>query len=284
MRMTNDYISIGCDPELFAKRMGKFVSVHEILPGTKTAPCKVPKGAVQVDGVAAEFNIEPSRTMDDFVSNIHTVLHYMREIINGNAQGVELVAEPTATFGQTYFDSLPYTVKQLGCEPDYSAYTGKANPKPETDKPFRTGSGHVHIQMLENHQFINDVTAEKHFNDCCHLVRDLDVSLYMASKFWDKDSKRMSLYGKPGAFRPKPYGLEYRVLSNAWLGSVSTMRYVYAAAKETTKRWIEKEEKALSSLLSPVVENDNGMDFNRFEAFLARNKMPVPSDFSIQAA
>ena len=276
--MNKGDIAIGCDPELFAKRGSRFVSVHEILPGTKTNPCTVPKGAVQVDGVAAEFNILPAKNSADFVNNIKTVRGVMEKILNSKTQGLVLVAEPTATFSQKYFDSLPFSVKALGCEPDYSAYTRKANPKPETTKPFRTGSGHVHIQTIPDHEFVNDLHSDKHFGDCVDLVKELDVTLYEASKFWDTDTQRMELYGKPGSFRPKPYGLEYRVLSNAWLRSEQTMRYVFEAAKETTAVFLNREF-SLSSVFAGWVENKVDYTVSEFSDFLSRLGLPAPLDY-----
>src|SRR3546814_7881426 len=35
------------------------------------------------------------------------------------------------------------------------------------------------------------------------------------------------MYGAAGAFRTKPYGVEYRVLSNAWLKDSNLMSWVY---------------------------------------------------------
>src|SRR3546814_9474953 len=35
------------------------------------------------------------------------------------------------------------------------------------------------------------------------------------------------MYGAAGAFRTKPYGVEYRVLSNAWLKDSKLMSWVY---------------------------------------------------------
>ncbi len=66
-----------------------------------------------------------------------------------------------------------------------------------------------------------------HFTSCCQLVKQLDYFLGIPSLLLDKDEERRHLYGKAGAFRPKPYGVEYRVLSNFWLKSPELMRWVY---------------------------------------------------------
>ncbi|OYV41139.1 MAG: hypothetical protein B7Z80_02685 [Rhodospirillales bacterium 20-64-7] len=55
----------------------------------------------------------------------------------------------------------------------------------------------------------------------------MDYFLGIHSLLWDKDGTRRKLYGKAGAFRPKPYGMEYRVLSNRWLDSPDLTRWVY---------------------------------------------------------
>ena len=62
----------------------------------------------------------------------------------------------------------------------------------------------------------------------------LDVYLGLDSLTYDKDVERRELYGKAGAFRPKEYGVEYRVLSNAWLISPLLMGRVYDITVLTT--------------------------------------------------
>src|SRR3546814_1862742 len=53
--------------------------------------------------------------------------------------------------------------------------------------------------------------------NCSDLVKQLDWYLGLWSLGKDKDKVRRSLYGKAGACRIKPYGVEYRVLSNFWI-------------------------------------------------------------------
>lgn len=63
---------VGADPELFVSDNGKLVSCHGLLPGTKAEPHRVERGAVQVDGMAAEFNIDPAGDEETFITNLNT--------------------------------------------------------------------------------------------------------------------------------------------------------------------------------------------------------------------
>lgn len=229
-------ILIGADPELFVfTRDGKPVSAHDLIPGTKYDPFEVSKGAVQVDGVAAEFNIEPANTEDEFFFNIASVEAQLLEMIQKKNSDFILRATPTVNFTRKQWKDIPEEAKLLGCEPDYDAYSCKPNEKPKTDKFMRTGSGHVHISWGQTKK---DVLKpwDQH---CASLVWHLDKHLYPESLKWDPDKTRQELYGKPGCFRPKKYGLEYRTLSNAWLANEKTIRYVFKTTKNITEHWLD---------------------------------------------
>ena len=200
---------IGADPEFFVKKFGKLVSAYGLIPGSKENPHKVPKGAVQVDGMALEFNIDPAETYSQFEDNMSTV---MSSII-GMVPGYEIFVEPVADFGLEYIEAQPKEAKELGCSPDFNAYTKQANPRPSADTPFRTASGHVHIGWTSG----VDINDEGHLEACRALTKSLDVWLGLPSLVWDQDDRRRTLYGAAGAFRPKSYGMEYRVLSNKWI-------------------------------------------------------------------
>lgn len=219
-------ILIGADPELFLQHQGtgKFISAHGIIPGTKYEPHKVALGAVQLDGTAAEFNIDPAATRQQFATNIKAVMDQLKDM----APGYNLVAEPTATFDKAYFDvGIPPEAKRLGCDPDYNAWTYLENPHPEPGgEPLRTGAGHIHIGWTKG----QDVFDASHYMECCAVARQMDYYLGIWSLLWDPDPTRRKLYGKAGAFRPKPYGCEYRVMSNAWLKSTILINWVYEAA------------------------------------------------------
>lgn len=212
-------ITIGCDPELFVTQNGKFRSAHGLIPGTKEKPYVIKDGAVQVDGMALEFNIDPVNTEDDFVAKVNSVMGQMKEMV----PGYDFAIVPSCRFNGNHFRVQPEEARELGCTPDYNAYTLNANPRPDNNTTMRTASGHIHIGFCKD----ADVESDEHMMRCATLVKQLDVYLGLPSLVFDPDSKRRAMYGAAGAFRPKPYGVEYRVLSNAWLLSEPRMRFVY---------------------------------------------------------
>lgn len=227
-------ILLGADPEMFVKMGGKHVSGHNLIPGDKAHPHKVDKGAVQVDGTALEFNIDPASSEQEFVTNLDTVMSTLRSMVPEH----ELVADPVAYFTEDYMSTLPPEALDLGCEPDFSAWTGDVNVKPDVNATFRTGAGHIHVGVVEG----EDPTNKDFYDVCCRAVREMDVWLGLPSLFFDEDVKRREMYGKAGAFRPKAYGFEYRTLSNAWLRDKNLMSWVYKASQSCMGRFMSGGE------------------------------------------
>ncbi len=216
--------SIGCDPEIFVKQQGKYVSAHGMVRGSKYEPYEVEDGSVQVDGTALEIGIIPASTSTEFLSRIASVTKQLEAMLPDDCR---LTYTPTATYEKEYFDSLPKEAVELGCDPDYNAWMLTMNNRPHTDKPIRTGAGHIHIGWTAD----KDPMSEEHFLESSRIVRELDYYLGVVSLDWDTDNERRELYGQAGAFRPKSYGAEYRVLSNAWLVSQALTARVYGLVK-----------------------------------------------------
>ena len=220
--------TLGCDPELFLKRDGLPISGHDIIPGTKDKPSPVEGGAIQADGTAAEFNTDPiplEGTSQNFIKGVGTVVKQLSKV--ATAAGAQLSFTPVQEYPEEYIKSLPKIAVELGCDPDYSAYTGEVNPRPNGEVNFRTGSGHLHFGWVKDVPPLHP----EHFQICCDFVKILDrfIGLYMT--IIDSDDRRRSLYGKAGAFRPKSYGVEYRTPSNAWVKDNSTRAAIFELSK-----------------------------------------------------
>lgn len=222
-------ILIGADPEVFVfdYKNQKFLSGEGMIPGTKHEPFKVPFGAIQVDGVALEFNIDPAKTVKEFVGNVVKVYDNLKDRVYKAGPSFVLRTQPVADFDPNYFEEhVSFEAKLLGCDPDYNAYTRQANEPPQGERPFRTASGHIHVGWTTHAE-----TNGFHQAMCEQITKHLDLYLALPSRFWDVDTRRRELYGQLGAFRPKHYGLEYRVLSNVWVRDILLMEFVYNSAR-----------------------------------------------------
>lgn len=210
-------ITLGTDPEFFLvdtrrSSTNKFVSAHDLIPGTKTEPYKMKSGMLQVDGLSVEFNTKPASSGKEFAENVMEALTEIRSMID---RRYAFSFTPAIRFDKEYFHALPEKVRELGCSPDFSAHSGSVLPTPKRKKEdtLCTGSGHLHVGWTDK----ADITDVAHFNDALVVARAMFNVIGNVRFIWDNDKDRASLYGVEGAFRPKPYGVESRFLSNAWL-------------------------------------------------------------------
>jgi len=263
-------ILVGADPELFAFNGDKPVSAYGMIPGTKHDPFKIKDGAIQVDGMALEFNIDPAKNEQEFIRNLNSVMNTLRDMVPNH----DIKAVPVAEFGFDYIQSQPYEAIQLGCEPDFDAWAdGAVNEPPNALLPFRTGAGHVHIGWTKD----ADVYSERHHKVCVEVIKQMDFFLGLPSLFYDKGTKRRMMYGKPGCFRPKSYGAEYRVLSNQWLQSDELKGWVFRNTKAAMDRY-EKGDLVYKRVSKSILRNltDEQPDTVRVGRVLDKLEIEIP--------
>lgn len=208
--------ALGCDPEIFVAESGNVRSIIGKLGGTKEEPMPLPIGdgfMVQEDNVALEFNIPPSNSKEEFVSNIVKATAFLEGHVN-NRYNFNFYKQSAVSFPDEELDDPRAFV--FGCDPDFNAWTGRPNPRPRADdKNLRSCGGHVHI-------------GSSHLGlDQRAVIRACDLFLGVPSVLMDNGELRKQLYGKAGAYRPKSYGQEYRTLSNFWVFDDKLMAWVW---------------------------------------------------------
>lgn len=260
-------IKVGCDPEVFVMQHGVFLSAHNLIPGDKKNPHKVDKGAVQVDGMALEFNIDPATSEDEFCINVETVFNTLKLMV----PDYQIATVPVAHFDPAYMERQPAEALELGCDPDFNGWNGQANDKPNGNRPFRTASGHVHIGWTEG----EDIDSHMHYMRCCNVAQQMDFFLGLPSLVYDKDTLRRELYGKAGCFRPKSYGAEYRTLSNAWLTDRKLMAWVFRNVQEGMKRIMSGD--LLAERHGDISEIINKSDWESAKKILIAENIEVPA-------
>ncbi len=205
---------IGSDPELFMETPnGEYINAFDglkrgVIKGTKIHPELTPYGGIQVDGMAVEINTKPTSCPGVFARHVAEGLDDARRRYEG-----QVSEKSTWEFEMSYLEAQHPMAVELGCSPDFNAWRGgETNLVPNMFQPLRTAGGHIHLGWTK------DAMGPAHVEECCEIVKYLDYFLGLWSLVHDEHgAKRRQLYGKAGAFRPKKYGLEYRVLSNFWI-------------------------------------------------------------------
>lgn len=105
--------------------------------------------------------------------------------------------------------------------------------------------GHIHIGYPNP----SVETTEK-------IVKAFDIFVVLPSLLLDTDKERRKLYGKAGAFRFKdPWGVECRALSNFWIHSDDSMRWVYNQTIKAVNTVLDNEIDEYIKLYSEDVIN-----------------------------
>lgn len=241
-------VTIGADPEVFVKNNGNIVSAIGMIGGTKDNPIRVDRGALQEDNILAEFNIDPAQTKLEFLRNIRTVMNQLEKKV----APMKLEVLSSAQFTPQFLQLAGAQAMVFGCDPDYNAWTGEVNQTPSPFTTMRTAGGHIHVGFE-----VDEDDMETRAN----VIRMMDFYLGVPSVLFDPDAKRRALYGKAGAFRPKEYGVEYRTLSNFWIGSDSFIQWAYTQAQDAVND-VDKLEDMLKEFNPEVVQTTiNESDF-----------------------
>lgn len=217
---------IGCDPEIFVGDGNVVKSIIGKIGGSKQHPRPLELGqgfAVQEDNVALEFNVPPASTRVEFIQNVRSTMSFLnREFLQ--TQGLQFVNDSAVSFPEEELQNP--AARMFGCDPDYNAWTKQRNPPPKADDPnLRACGGHVHVGLDRTW------TDEKKRT----LVKCMDLQISVPGVWMDKGIKRKQFYGKAGAHRIKPYGVEYRTPSNYWIWTPELIGWVY----DSTERAIE---------------------------------------------
>lgn len=212
-------LTFGSDPELMLMLVNgrRIVSSIPVIEHDKKDPVDLGAGIkMHADNVLVEATMPPSDTKEQFKRTIGDALGRMSEWLG---KDFKLVARASHIYPESELGKKPDVMVgelpvawEIGCNPSFDAYEEKQKiPEPFKDG-LRTGSFHLHL----GHELLNSLDAK------IKMVKLLDTYVGCASVIFDRDDTSLArrlLYGQAGEFRPTPYGVEWRVLSNYALRS-----------------------------------------------------------------
>lgn len=219
---------IGSDPEIFVEDKDGVVIPAFTFLGSKKKPTKCELGNTAYwDGFQAEFTTNPGGCLDyqreEMGGALKTILDSAQEKFPGAKLSSKTVLDIPHGMLQTGKDEHV----QFGCSPSLNAYELFGQKEDGRTVPFRPAGGHMHfgIANLEKEDYIRIVKALD------AIIGVACVSLF--AKF--DDPRRRQLYGLPGEYRLPKHGLEYRVLSNAWLFHPLITNIVWDLARKVVR-------------------------------------------------
>lgn len=261
------YFRIGADPEIFVTdEKDNLIPAYTFLGSKKdTTVLTVNNQKVYWDGFQAEFETFPGTCLQGVVSEIRRGLSVTLEA----ARKVNPLAKLSLnTVMQIPSELLATADKEhvsLGCMPSLNVYKHKGE---EVEDPrqltVRSTGGHMHFGVGKLPQDKIDA-----------MVKALDAVIGVAcvSLFAKYDNPiRRRYYGMAGEYRLPPHGLEYRVLSNAWMAHPFITHLVYGVARKALKmgengflpKWKATEDEIVTCI--------NTCDVELAKTILKRNK------------
>lgn len=245
-------ITLGADPEFFIldERIMEVIPAMEV-GGTKEAPIPMDGMAdgfnYHRDNVMIEFGIPPQKNPRDLAMAIGAGIDYINNNVCRNLPETE-------GYGAVYYNADLYhfddedlddpRAQEFGCEPDQDAYEG-GQQRVTADNLMgnhRTAGGHVHIGSDVGFNCPNFIVA---------LLCDAYVG-YREPTIRKNQGQGYLWYRKPGIYRDKPYGIEYRTLSNYWTFSGTRIMNVGQRAQTVGRFCAEADAKEIRKAIECV--------------------------------
>jgi len=260
-RMQYRLDKVGTDTEMFLRDIetNNPVPVIGLIGGTKANPKPVPElgdgFCVQEDNVMLEYNVPPAKTKTQFVNNIMTMNQYLDDLVWTKGLRTDICESMMFTKQQLNHPQA----QDIGCEADMDVWNRLVNPSPKGNpllQTTRSAGGHVHISFRVGGKFTDNLELKE------PLVKCLDITIGFPLYLKYPEGVRRQIYGRPGAFRDKDYGIEYRVPDNRWTRSPAEIEWMWIGV-EKAFYLLNHHQKLLSNqsdiLLDSVKEINKGL-------------------------
>lgn len=265
---------LGSDPEIFVENQkGNVIPAFKFL-GSKKSPNNYGIGEHQYienkpiywDGFQAEFETSANTCLAWQVDSVQQGLKGTLDAALKYDKDAKLSIQTVMDIPDDLLKNEAEEHVEFGCMPSLNIYNMKGKIVSGRDLPYRSAGGHIHFGF----EGIKKTKVEIE-----RIIKSLDAILGVAcvALFAKYDNpKRRECYGLAGEYRLPKHGIEYRVLSNAWLSHPLIMNLVFDLArkalvfgqKDFLKYWKATEKETINCI--------NNCDVNKAKTILNNNK------------
>lgn len=287
----NEYT--GADPEIFVVRGVKpsLLPAYKFLPTQKEAkgvrrrmpqnnydyPNTDQQSYAYRDGFAAEYFVYPVACHSYVVDYVRDGLMRVLKAAKEFDKTARLTIKNTFTIPTITMNAAKDEDIAFGCKPSINAY-GDEPQAPDDPRKFklRFTGGHVHLGCAN----LDKAKAEE-------MVKAMDImaAIPAVAMFEHLDSPvRRQYYGRAGEYRMPKHGLEYRVLSNAWLCAPAITHLLFNLVRVGGKIGYAGRTKELGLSEEKVREIINFCDVRAARKFVEENSKFYASLLSADGA
>ena len=266
---SNYYIGTsGCDPEFFAVDEG-----GDLIPAFQYLPPKLDgdgtPNLAYADGFAGEVTPYAVSCLQTLARGTQRLLVEANTSLHVKFPRAHLTLRNTFIVPPTLMEIASDEQVALGCMPSQNAY----NLPPLLFENarlmlLRSAGGHIHFGLTsppDGQRGAQIATAIR--------LLDAIVGVACVSLMERFDSpERRQFYGRAGEFRTPQHGLEYRVLSNAWLAHPYIFQLVFTLARRVASIGISEPFNFWEATESEVRETIDQSDVQRARKILMRNE------------
>lgn len=286
----------GSDPEMFLEDAGgNLIPAFTVLPDKKAATKKWDGNYGYWDGFQAELMVTPSTCHEKLVDNIRTGMATMLAEARMTVPNARIAFKTVVDVPEKILATAAPEHVALGCKPSSNAYEmeGLHVEEPRELKQ-RFAGGHYHEDPLGWRGRITPAVAARMAKAADMFAGVPSVAMFQK---WDNPVRRI-YYGLAGEHRVPKHGVEYRVLSNAWLfhpgvahlamelvragmklgfrdlhgifhyDEVEVKKIILDGDVDGAKRHVERNKGLYKAVLGPSIEKtltlaDHGVDYDR---------------------
>lgn len=222
-------VMYGSDPEGFFEKAGRIIGSEKVIPkegisflstyGIRQNP------EVVIDGIQFEMHPAPAATTWGLGAGVGSCFRTLRERLR-DYPGTSINYKGLVEVTREEIDALSDESQVLGCQPSKNAYRDR--PILVDGKTYlkRSAGGHLHFDLTKLPKIFGPEVDERR-----HLVIVVDTLVGNQAVLLDQQggmAERRENYGRAGEYRDdKPYGVEYRTLSNFWIRNFALMDFVF---------------------------------------------------------